>query len=284
MLSARPNSASQNICPQCGWDISIREIPTETRYREGDFQGGYPFTRALEMVEAILITIGVTDQHKVVQVWEDILGHNRLQKLYHDIQHVDSYLEMIRYFGKLINREEKLSIIKDGFPAIIKKPRVYYAMGKPLFPLEKERMENQLIKAAGGISVNQEINCVGRPGRRICAEDLNALNPEVIFISAFLSSSVEDFYEACCQAGITADAVKHRQIYTPPAPGWDFGSPRWILGLQYIANMLHPEIYHFDVFTEAQRFYAQFYGTEFSLTDVNRSFCKPSSKWTWKEN
>jgi len=286
-------SGQKNICPHCDWIISIKAPPAETKYQEGDFEGGYPFTRALEMIEAILISIGVTDKKSVVQVWEEVLGQKGLQILHHGIQNLETYLETIRHFGNLSKMEnkaedlvtymeEKISVIKDGWPALGKKPRVYYVMGKPLFCLKGERFENQLVEAAGGISVNKEIECTGRPGMQISVEQLNALNPDVIFISAFLSSSVEDFYEECCKIGINVEAVKNMRIYTYPAPGWDFGSPRWILGLMHIANILHPEIYHFEVMAEAERFYKEFYDMDFSLADLNRSFSKPSSKWNWK--
>ncbi|AGL03091.1 radical SAM protein [Desulfoscipio gibsoniae] len=295
LLFSESDSARNNICPQCGWKIPIKALPAEINYREGDFQGGYPFTRALEMVEAILITIGVTDIKQVVQVWESMLGQNELQKLHQSIQNIGSYLEVIRYFGKLVQMEEKaaelvayieekISLINISLLAVKKKPRVYYAMGKPLFCLMGKRFENQLVEAAGGISVNKEIECSGRPGSRISVEKLNALNPDVIFISAFLSSSVEDFYAECCKAGINVGAVKNKRIYSHPAPGWDFGSPRWILGLLYMANMLHPEVYHFDVWAEAARFYKQFYGSDFSLAEINRSFSKPSNKWEWRND
>lgn len=295
LLFSEVGSWQKNTCPQCDRIIDIKATSAELEYQESAFEGGYPFTRALEMMEAILIAIGVTDKKKVVQVWEEVLVHNGLQNLHHAIQNFETYLETIRHFGELTKIEnkaeklvaymqEKISMIKDGWPAIKNKPRVYYVMGKPLFCLKGERLENQLVEAAGGISVNKEIECTGRPGRRISVEQLNALNPEVIFISAFLSSSVEDFYEECCKVGINVDAVKNMRIYTHLASGWDFGSPRWILGLLHIANILQPEIYHFDVIAEAKKFYKEFYDLDFSLSDLNRSFSKPSSKWKWKNN
>jgi hypothetical protein len=120
-----------------------------------------------------------------------------------------------------------------------------------------------------------------RPGRTLPADQLNTLNPEIIFISAFISSPVEDFYNACIRLGVTAEAVRHSRIYTHPAPGWDFGSPRWILGLMLIASILHPNEYHVDIQNEANLFYEQFYGETFSPESPNRSFSKPSSLWRW---
>jgi hypothetical protein len=113
-------------------------------------------------------------------------------------------------------------------------------------------------------------------------EKLNELNPDLIFISAFLSNSVEDFYDECLQLGVQINAVKNRQIFTHPCPGWDFGSPRWILGLMYMANLFHPRIFNFDITEEAKIFYRRFYNMEFCSSHINRSFSKPARGWHWR--
>ncbi|MBV7274109.1 radical SAM protein [Clostridium sp. PL3] len=286
--------AKKEICSSCGFKLSSKGTLAEIKYQEGAFQGGYPFTRALEMIESILITIGVSDKNKIVKVWESVLCNKQLENLHVNIQNLNTYIESIRNFGKVINYEneaeelanyleEKLSLIQKGLTSVKDKPRVYYAMGKALFCIKGERMENQLVEAAGGISVSKELDCSGRPGMKISVEQLNKLNPDVIFISAFISNSVEDFYDECIKAEIDVGAVRNKKIYAHLAPGWDFGSPRWILGLMYIANVLHPDIYNFDVVKEAKEFYEKFYKIEFSLTDINRSFAKPSNKWKLNE-
>lgn len=288
------NFTKKEICPNCGFKLSSKGTLAEIKYQEGAFQGGYPFTRALEMMESILITIGVSDKNEIVKVWESVLCNKQLENLHVNIQNLNTYIESVRDFGKVINYEneaeklanyleEKLSLIQQGLTRVKDKPRVYYAMGKPLFCIKGERMENQLIEAAGGISVSKELDCSGRPGMKISVEQLNELNPDVIFISAFISNPVEDFYDECIKVGIDVEAVKNKRIYAHLAPGWDFGSPRWILGLMYIANILHPDIYNFDVIKEAKEFYEKFYNIEFSLTDINRSFAKPSNKWRFNE-
>jgi len=154
-------------------------------------------------------------------------------------------------------------------------------MGKPLFAIRGGRFENQLAETAGGTSVNRKLAAVGRPGYSLTVDQLSALDPEVIFISAFISNNVEDFHDECLRLGVTAKAVQNRRIYAHPAPGWDFGGPQWILGLMYLASTLHPDLCTFDVIAEADLFYRKFYGMDFSLPDVNRSFCKPCTGWQW---
>jgi hypothetical protein len=55
-------------------------------------------------------------------------------------------------------------------------------------------------------------------------------------------------------------------------PSWDFGSPRWILGLMMIANTIHPEIFDFSMEEEADLFYRKFYGVPYRSVATNRSF------------
>jgi pyruvate formate lyase activating enzyme len=250
------------ICLHCGQASPISYGTPTDPYQEGGFQGGYPFTRALEMIEAILIALGVKEKEEVVRVWEEVLGEQQLSELHHQIQNPLSYPAFIRRYGQLAGRnsqaealagyiEEKLAIIKAGHPQIRRRPRVYYCMGKPLFCIKGERFENQMVELAGGYSVNKELNIDGRPGETITLAELRAINPEVVFISAFISTPVASFYRSCTEQAIDIPAVLDRRVYLHPSPGWDFGNPRWILGLMNIANLLHPEIYHFDIQAEA---------------------------------
>ena len=289
------NGLSQsNRCLACGCDLNVIGPPAPSAYQEGDFEGGYPLTRAMEMVEAMLIAMGVTQKAVVVRAWEDVLQNGGLNKLHQSIQHPRTYIEAIRYFGKKADAadraevlaeyiEERLARIETALALVTRRPKVYYAMGKPLFYINGGRLENQLVETAGGISVNRELPDGGRPGRTLSVSDLNRLNPEVIFISAFISNPVEDFYTECLQRGLQVAAVENRRIYAHPSPGWDFGSPRWILGLMYIASILHPDRCTFNIMDEANAFYRNFYGVPFDPLDANRSFSKPNRRWRWQE-
>ena len=290
-----PNGLQQtDQCPACGRELQIVGLTSQSAYQEGDFEGGYPFTRAMEMVEAMLIAMGVTSKAVVVRAWEDVLQNGRLKKLHKSIQHPRTYIEAVRYFGKKANAaaqaevlatylEDRLARIETDLASVTRRPRVYYAMGKPLFYINGGRLENQLVETAGGVSVNRELPDGGRPGRTLTVSELNRINPEVIFISAFISNSVDDFLAECLALGVEADAVKQKQIFVHPAPGWDFGSPRWVLGLLYMARVLHPERCSYDVMAEADAFYRNFYGIAFDPLDANRSFSKPDRRWRWLE-
>jgi pyruvate formate lyase activating enzyme len=281
-------------CPACARELKLIGPSADSAYQEGDFEGGYPLTRAMEMVQAMLIAMGVTRKAVLMRAWEDVLQNGGLKKLHNSIQHPRTYIEALRYFGRKADvshraaaladyMEDRLARIEVALTAVTVRPRVYYAMGKPLFYINGGRLENQLVETAGGISVNRQLPAGGRPGRTQTVAELNRLNPEIIFISAFISNAADDFHAECLLHDIHVEAVQNRRIYNHPSPGWDFGSPRWILGLMYIASILHPDRCAFNITAEADAFYCDFYGIPFDPLDANRSFSKPSRHWRWRE-
>ncbi len=287
-----PKEFSTPRCWVCGHGLDMVGGRAPQPFQEESFHGGYPFTRALEMVEAMLIAMGVRQQSLIVQAWEDMLKPGGLQVLHQGVQKPQSYIEALRHFGQVVGAgeqaeelavflEAKLGQVSQALAGVTRRPRVYYAMCKPLFYLGGGRLENQLVECAGGESLNITLPPGGRPGRSLSVERLNQLNPEVIFISAFLSNSVEDFLDECRRLGVEAEAVRSGRVHTHPAPGWDFGSPRWALGLMHMAQVFHPQLFTYDIMAEAQAFYRRFYGLDFSLKQINRSFAKPSGAWRW---
>ncbi len=283
-----------NRCPDCGHSLPIQGCPPTAAYQEGDFEGGYPFTRALEMVEAMLIALGVERTADLVRAWEVTILGDGLKRLHRDLQTPRGYIGLLRHFGAVTGRESRADVlaaymekrlrqVEEAVAGATHRPRVCYVMGKPLFCINGGRMENELVQTAGGHSVNREIPGEGRPGRTLSVDQLQSLQPDVMLVSAFISSPVEDLLEECLELGLDIPAVRNRRIHDFPAPGWDFGSPRWILGLMHIAGILHPECCAFDIPTEAETFHQCFYGTPFVAADVNRSFGKPASSWRWKE-
>jgi hypothetical protein len=94
-------------------------------------------------------------------------------------------------------------------------------------------------------------------------------------ISGLFSTTVDDVCAYCNEHGIDVPAMRNSQVHAMH-PSWDFGNPRWILGLMVLANILHPDRCSFDIPSEADRFYRKFYGIPFADTFTNRSFFRPS--------
>jgi len=271
---------------KCGSSVPVRGKSAIESFNEEGFMGGYRISRAFGMVHAVLTCLGILDDRKIIEIWGKISNPETLMQVHHMIQQPYSYLEFIRLIAEKANVPEKgeelISFIRERLELVHSLAvennghKAYYCMGSPLFALNAGRMENNLVTFAGGVSINKQLQKEGKPGINVSPSFINEHNPKTIFISGFLSRPLDEFYELCQQYGISADAVKEHRVYEVP-PSWDFGNPRWILGLLYIADKLHPENSVIDLKKEADEFYLQFYGMPFEEATPNRSFHRPSS-------
>jgi hypothetical protein len=283
-MGARTIAIPADARCSCGFSFPVVGSIGETPYAEPGMMGGYRFTRALEMVHAILVCLGVTSDADLARIWAGVIRDDFIHDLHGKIQRIDGYLGLIRELGERAGRPEAAerlaSYISDRVALVSSaiegcpRPRVYYSMGTPLFALNAERFEMDLVEAAGGDPVNLGIERAGKPGVNITPEEFAAFNPEYIFISGFLSAPASDYLAACRRMDLSADAIELGRVYTMP-PGWDFGNPRWVLGLTAIASTLHPERAKFDIAAEQDRFYRTFYGTSAAAVSGNRSFYRP---------
>lgn len=275
-----------NYTCNCGYRIPATGTSASESFSEAGFMGGYRISRAFGMVHAVLICMGILDERRMLEVWGDISDTDTLMKIHHLVQQPCSYLEFIRLIAKKAGTEEEgeqlASFIKKRMELVYSLAAensghpVYYCMGSPLFALNAGRMENNLVTFAGGQSINKLLQKEGKPGVNVHPDFINEHNPKLIFISGFLSRPLYEFYSMCQQYGIEADAVTEQRIYAIP-PSWDFGSPRWILGLLYIADKMYPGKLGVDIKKEANEFYRRFYGMDFGDASPNRSFHRPSS-------
>ena len=291
LLSLAPGVPPDVVrCARCGGDPAIDGPVTPPVLREGAFQGGYPFTRGLEIVESLCLAMGVTTRAEVVRAWEHLLANRLLMRLHKDIQTIEGYLGLIRHFGAVLGLEpaaERLAGLLEGMVAPVRqglaglerRPRTYYAMGKPLFAIKGDRFENHLVGVAGGECLNAQLSLEGRPGLTIDAATLQRLDPEVIFISSFLSNDPAAFCRECREMGLDLAAVRTGRVHTPPVPTSDFGAPKWVLGLRFMANALHPDRFRFDIAADAAAYHQFVFGQDFPLATINRSFAKPSRLW-----
>jgi pyruvate-formate lyase-activating enzyme len=280
-MGSRNIESTPGAACQCGKQLEIVGDYAPERYDEHGFFGGYRTTRAFEMLHAIMICINANDPETISQVWFDIIESNYLKEFHEVVQLPERYGDIIDRLAKKTHRVENADLLKEyineRFNFIrstaqnVDRPLVYYAMGYPLFALNAERFETNLVQAAGGTCMNKALTREGKPGITLSKEEFMALNPDIIFISGFLSCPVSDFYDYCVKHDLMVAAVKNNRIYDH-FPLWDFGSPRWILGLMHIANTLHPELFSFNMEEEANQFYTTFFNQPFDGKKANRSF------------
>lgn len=123
--------------------------------------------------------------------------------------------------------------------------------------------QREMIEMAGGTCVSAEL-----PGAKwadISAEQLAAWNPEVIFSVSYAEYSLDDIRSDAALSGL--EAVTADRLYTVPSEieAWDYPQPSSILGLLWMAHILHPELVSEEEYVkEAQEFYQTYFGLEVS--------------------
>lgn len=267
----------------CGFEIPLKGNFHKEAYDEHGFFGGYRTTRAMEIIQSIISALNPPDKNKIYSFWAEIIKTNYLHEFHKVMQKPECYRELVESFAIKTGTEKRGNEITAYLDTVLEKfkdiqqaddaPRVYYAMGHPLFALNAERIEVNLVTMAGGYCVNREIMREGKPGVNISPEEFNSFNPDYIFISGFISSPLSDFYRYCEKNNLRASAIDNKRIFALP-PLWDFGSLRWVLGLLYIAGILFPEKYGDDIEDEADKFYRLFYNVSYNSVKPNRSFSR----------
>lgn len=167
----------------------------------------------------------------------------------------DKTAELIAYYDGVVQRVTALT-------AEAEKPSVYLCgEASWLRACTGGMYQREMIEMAGGSCVSAEL-----PGAKwadISAEQLAAWNPEVIFSVSYAEYSLDDIRNDAALSGLKA--VAEDRLYTVPSEieAWDYPQPSSILGLLWMAHILHPELVTEDDYVkEAQQFYQTYFGLE----------------------
>lgn len=100
----------------------------------------------------------------------------------------------------------------------------------------------------------------------VSMEQVAAWNPEYIFVTAY-SGSIPEIAEKLKQDSQwqALDAVKNGKIYpfASDVYSWDIPDTRWIMGAEWMAKVLHPELFPgYNPVANAASFYQKLYGMD----------------------
>lgn len=253
----------------CGFQLPIKGKIHDTQVRESGYFGGYRTINALNMVRSILAVIGVTEKATVDAVMLQVIKEDLIKGLYGRLNRIDSYFDTVDYFAALTGKEaraalfrqyvgSKLSLIEKRTREVESKPAVYCSLGHPLIAMFEEKMESVLIEAAGGKLTNRLIDRESRPGITISEAQFCQMAPEIIIIADGTAWPVQDFISYCKKNGLKSPATDKSEIFSL-YPYRSSTNPDWILGLLSLANIIHPDLFQFDLEKEADDFHQEFY-------------------------
>ncbi|MDO5328971.1 MAG: ABC transporter substrate-binding protein [Coriobacteriia bacterium] len=192
---------------------------------------------------------------------------------------VDSIKLSLTDLAKLFGEEERASLIIDKYNEIYNdvnasvrdvktKPKVVF-FGPQLYTVAAKNMiQNDLIESAGSRCIDSNVNNESY-FVSVEPETLNAQNPEYIFIPSYAKYSVDDILNDKKLSNI--DAVKQKNVFKFPSAlePWDYATCSSCLGLCWLVNKLHPEVYSKDrVVSNSLSFYKLLYNHDFTFEEL----------------
>jgi len=154
-----------------------------------------------------------------------------------------------------------------------KKVRVYYAEGAAGLQTDPQgSMHTEVLDMAGGINVAEVVQKGGMGMAAVSLEQVILWNPELI-----LSWGTEQggYFESIFTdpKWESIQAVKDKRVYAVPAGPFNwFDRPpsiNRVLGLKWVANLLYPDVFTYDIRQETKDFYSKFYHYELSDKEVD---------------
>ena len=126
-------------------------------------------------------------------------------------------------------------------------------------------LQTSLVELAGGIPVWKE-SIVSGSWMKVGFEQIAAWNPDFIFIINYFGNSAESVNTIKANPtwqGLTSVKTDRLFGFAGDFLSWDQPDPRWVLGLKWLGNKIHPEIIQFDFQRDIPKFFKEFYGISY---------------------
>ncbi len=191
---------------------------------------------------------------------------------------MDNFIDCVLIVSKAVGCEERGEELVGYYESIIQstkektegldKPTVYLSAGSDYLSTCTSKMyQNDLIQMTGGENVSASLE--DGYWQTISAEQLISWNPEYFFMVNYAEYSRDDILRDTRLADM--EAVKNGSIFVFPSAlePWDYPTPSSVLGILWLTNKLHPEIYSTeDYVNEAQNFYSTYFNIEVTAEDL----------------
>ncbi len=180
----------------------------------------------------------------------------------------ESYAEkIVKYY------EDAVNFIKSRTEHVKYRPKVliiyYSGRHHALRTFGGDMFQSRLIWLAGGVSVSQ--NLTGK--KSINVEQVAKWNPDVIIIIqyGYPASKVKHMIMTD-PAWSKIRAVKEGNVFIVPYDGenWVDPCPKWVLGLYWLAKLLHPNLFKdVNITKVAANFYSEFFNLSISKVRIS---------------
>ena len=132
-------------------------------------------------------------------------------------------------------------------------------------------LQTRLVEIAGGYPAWKELD-VGGGWVVVNIEQIAAWDPDIVFLIEYSGNAPEIKQNIIINPILSnLQAVKNDQLFAFAYDfySWDQPDTRWILGLQWLATKIHPDLTRdIDILAEVNSFYAELYGMDQDTIDT----------------
>lgn len=252
------------------------DIPVLGTWKGTKFSGS--IEALLEIKPDVILNVGDVDE-KYIADSDEIQKQLNIPVLMVDGS-IGKTAEAYEFLGTVLGKEERAKTLGAYYKNVISsvteliknipeedRIRLYYAEGpKGLQTDTQGTINTEIIDLAGAVNV------AGKSDARridVSMEQLLAWDPDYIIISTDGDKSHQVYNS------ITGDkdwmnlkAVRSRNVYEVPVAPYDWinrpPSVNRIIGIQWLANLIYPDIYDIDIEKEAEEFFELFYSYDLS--------------------
>ena len=195
-----------------------------------------------------------------------------------DPESYDKFNELITMIGDVCGVKDKADQLIGYYEDVVREvssltdgadnPSVYIAgESSYLRTCTGGMYQREMVEISGGSCVSSALE--GSSWTDVSAEQLLSWNPDYIFVVSYAEYSIDDLKNDEALKDLTA--VKEGRIYQIPSKieAWDYPQPSSVLGLYWMAGILHPELVEATRYqTEAKEFYKTYYNIEITNEDL----------------
>lgn len=208
----------------------------------------------------------------------DTLSDMDINSIVVDPESYENFNELLQIIGDVCGVRSAADQLVSYYESILKevasstesseKPSVYIAgQASWLRTCGKDMYQKQMIETAGGKCVSDALK--GSSWTDVSVEQLLAWDPDYIFMVNYADYTIEDLMNE--ESLKDLKAIKNFQVYIIPSAieAWDYPQPSSVLGLYWMASILHPDKVASDLYiNEAIKFYKTYYGIEITAEDL----------------
>jgi len=197
--------------------------------------------------------------------------------------------ESYEFMGSILGKEERAKELANYSRDVIKdikdksqliqddqKVEVYYGAGLTgLETMPKASINTEVLDLVAGINIADSGTDKDLRRMEISLEQLIDWNPELIILSSNSSNNPELYSNILDDTSwANIDAVKNKEVYEIPYGPYDwFSQPPTLLrimGLQWLGDLLYPEVYQIDIEQETKQFFSLFFDYQMTDEEINQ--------------